>query len=68
MNIFTRTNNTTFHFNDEVTENIRRIPEIGEEQFLTFWTEPLILAKDPINKKNQGERWFYQEVIYPIRL
>ena len=51
MNIFTPINNTTIHFNDGVSENIRLIPEIGEEQFLTFWTERLILAKEPINKK-----------------
>ena len=51
MNSFSAINNTTIHFNDEVSENIRLIPEIGEEQFLTFWTGRLILAKEPINKE-----------------
>lgn len=51
MNIFTSINNTSIHFNEEVSENIRLVPEIGEKQFLTFWIERLILAKEAIDKK-----------------
>ena len=61
MKNFTPINNTTIHFNGEGSENI------GEEQFLTFWTERLILVKEPINKKKSRRiSSFYQEVIYPI--
>ena len=55
MNISTPISNITVHFNDEVSENIRLIPEIGQGQFLTFWTECLILAKVTIKKKTEGE-------------
>ena len=34
------------------------ILEIGEEQFLTFWAERLILAKVPINKKIKKNKIF----------
>ena len=47
---FTPINNTGIQFNEEVEKNIKLIPQIGEEQFLNFWTDRLIKAKEPINK------------------
>ena len=47
---FTPINNTAVQFNDEVRENIRLVPQIGEEQFLIFWNDRLIMAKVPIYK------------------
>ena len=39
---FTPINNTAVQFNDEVRENIRLVPQIGEEQFLKCWNDRLI--------------------------
>ena len=36
---FTPINNVTVEFNTEVVNNIKRIHQIGEEQFQTFWKE-----------------------------
>ena len=47
---FTTINNTGVEFNEEVQKNITLIPQIGEEQFLAFWNDRLIKAKEPINK------------------
>ena len=47
---FTPINNTAVQFNDEVRENIRLVPQIGEEQFLKFWNDHLIMAKLQINR------------------
>ena len=47
---FTPINNTAVQFNDEVRENIKLVPQIGEEQFLKFWNDRLIMAKVPIKK------------------
>ena len=46
---FTPINNTAVQF-DEVRENIRLVPQIGEEQFLKFWNDRLLITKVPINK------------------
>ena len=47
---FTPINNTGIQFNEEVEKNIKLIPQIGEDQFLNFWTDRLIKAKEQINK------------------
>ena len=36
---FTAVNNAYIFFNDEIAANIWIIPEIGNEQFETFWTD-----------------------------
>ena len=41
---FTPINNTGIQFNEEVEQNIKLIPQIGEGQFLNFWKDRLIKA------------------------